>query len=205
MATNRQRAGIGGAIALIIAAVFAVEGGYVNNPADPGGETNHGVTVQVARESGYRGRMRDLTREAAEDIYRRRYIAGPGYEGVVALDRHVAEELVDSGVNAGPGRASRWFQETLNHLNRQGADYPDIAEDGAVGPRTLAAYASLQRVRGAVLACELTIKLLDAKQAQHYMQLGGRNSRFETFMIGWVRTRIDNVGPEACADRRPVE
>lgn len=38
------------------------EGGYVNNPADPGGETNWGVTVAVARASGYTGAMRDMTR-----------------------------------------------------------------------------------------------------------------------------------------------
>ena len=45
-------ASAGAAVLAIVAGVFAVEGGYVNNPADPGGETNHGVTVAVAREHG---------------------------------------------------------------------------------------------------------------------------------------------------------
>ena len=42
-------ASAGAAIIAIVAGVFAVEGGYVNNPDDPGGETNHGVTVASAR------------------------------------------------------------------------------------------------------------------------------------------------------------
>ena len=59
--TNKGKvAGGASAIALIIAAVFAVEGGYVNNPKDPGGATNHGVTEAVARKHDYRGHMKDL-------------------------------------------------------------------------------------------------------------------------------------------------
>ena len=65
---------IGGVAAAIIVAVFAVEGGYVNNPKDPGGATNHGITEQVARQHDYKGDMRDLTREVAESIYYADYI-----------------------------------------------------------------------------------------------------------------------------------
>lgn len=36
------------------------EGGYVNNPNDPGGETMWGVTKAVARQYGYTGSMRQL-------------------------------------------------------------------------------------------------------------------------------------------------
>lgn len=193
-----KKAGLAGVISLIIAAVFAVEGGFVDNPRDPGGATNHGVTEKVARHSGFKGRMQDLTRDEAEEIYATRYIVKPGFDRIAALDPRIAEEVVDTGVNAGPPRAARWFQESLNHLNRQGADFPDVEEDGIVGSGTIDAFEKLRRKRGAVPACQMLVKLLDAKQASHYMRLGGKNSDFETFMPGWIVNRIGNVGPDKC-------
>ena len=42
------------------------EGGYVNDPRDPGGETNHGVTKRVAVANGYTGSMKDLPLDTAK-------------------------------------------------------------------------------------------------------------------------------------------
>lgn len=184
-----------GVAAVIIATVFAVEGGYVNNPKDPGGETNHGITKAVAVNNGYTGPMRDLPKELAASIYYEDYIVKPGYEPFLELSPAVAEELVDSAVNAGPGRASRWLQISLNSLNRGGQDYPDIEVDGRVGPGTVAAYKSLVYRRGPVRACRLMIKMLDANQAQHYLSL----RHLETFMPGWVDNRIGNVNLDMCS------
>jgi lysozyme family protein len=189
-----------GALALI-AAVFAVEGGYVNDPRDPGGETNHGITKAVARQAGYTGPMRELSKEIAAEIYFEDYIEQPGFVAVLEHSLPTAEELVDSGVNAGPGRAARWMQESLNHLNNGGRDYPDIAIDGRIGAGTRSAYAALRRRRGDQLACVLLIRLLDAKQAQHYMDLADRSASFEAFMVGWVRTRVGNVPTSHCPGR----
>jgi lysozyme family protein len=61
------------------------EGGYVNDPSDRGGETNHGVTVAVARAFGYRGAMRDLTKDTALEIYRARYWIQPGFDLIDAI------------------------------------------------------------------------------------------------------------------------
>lgn len=195
--TNKGKvAGGASAIALIIAAVFAVEGGYVNNPKDPGGATNHGVTEAVARKHDYRGHMKDLPKEFAEKIAYRDYIVAPGYEPMLVLAPVVAHELIDTGYNAGPGRSSRWFQVALNSLNREGQDYPDIAVDGNVGPGTINAYKALAKRRGEVKACELTIKLLEGQQAQHYLNL----KHLETFMIGWVDHRLGNVSLEKCGE-----
>ena len=127
-------AGLASAVLAILASVFALEKGYVNDPNDPGGETNHGVTVAVARQHGYQGPMISLPKEMAADIYYKDYIDKPGYLPLIQLSPALGEEVVDSGVNAGPGRSSLWFQKSLNALNRGGRDYPSIEEDGRLGP-----------------------------------------------------------------------
>lgn len=191
--------GFSAAVMAIVAAVVAVEGGYVNHPSDPGGATNYGITERVARQHGYAGNMRDLPREEAERIYAESYIRAPGYEPIVDSSPALGKEIIDTGVNAGSSRASLWFQESLNHFNSRGRLYPDVSEDGQVGPRTIAAWELLKRRRGKKLACELMLKSMDAKQAQHYMRLGRNNSKFEDFMTGWFRTRIWNVPLSECA------
>ena len=188
-------ASAGAAVLAIVAGVFAVEGGYVNNPADPGGETNHGVTVAVAREHGYQGPMRELPKETAQRIYTQDYIERPGFHSVIVLSPALGEKLVDAGVNAGTGRSARWFQQALNHLSRGGADFPLVAVDGQIGAQTLAAYRALEGKRGRVKACELVIKLLDAQQGSHYMRLNQ-----PTFIVGWTDARLQNVPLERCAD-----
>lgn len=189
--------GIGGSVAVIIAAVFALEGGFVNNPKDPGGATNHGVTEKVARNHGYDGPMRDLPKEFAESIYYEDYILKPNFHLVIQISPAVGEKLVDAGVNTGPARPSRWFQTALNSLNKGGQDYPPINVDGKVGPSTVAAFKNLQRVRGEVRACELILKLLDAQQGSYYMSL----THLNTFTVGWVDHRIGNVPLQKCQDQ----
>ena len=186
---------VGAAVLAIAAGVFAVEGGYSNNPADPGGETNHGVTVAVARSHGYSGPMREMPKETAQQIYIGSYVEGPGFHRVVAISPAVGEKLVDAGVNAGTGRSARWFQRALNQLSRGGADFPEVAVDGKIGAQTLAAYQALERKRGRVKACELVLKLLDAQQGAHYMSLNK-----PTFIVGWADKRLGNVPLARCAD-----
>ena len=193
--TGKVWASMGIAVLAIIGAVFSVEKGYVNDPKDPGGATNHGITERVARDNGYEGEMRELPRDVAADIYARDYISKPGFDRVIVMSPAVGEKLVDAGVNAGPGRSARWFQHALNHLGRGGADYPTVTADGRIGPHTLAAYQALERKRGRIKACELTLKLLDAQQASHYMQLNQ-----PTFVVGWVDHRIGNVASARCAE-----
>lgn len=186
---------VGAVVVAIVGATFAIEGGYVNDPKDPGGATNHGITERVARATGYEGDMRALPVEFASDIYARDYIQRPGFDSVIAMSPAVGQKLVDAGVNAGPARSSRWFQTSLNHLSRGGADFQTVTVDGQIGPRTLAAYQALERKRGRVKACELTLKLVDAQQAAHYMQLG-----MPTFLVGWVDRRIGNVPLTRCTE-----
>lgn len=195
MALNKKMIG-GGATAAILAAVFAFEGGYVNDPKDPGGETNHGITVAVARDHGYTGPMKDLPKEKATEIYLEDYITKPGYGELIALSPAVGHKVVDAGVNTGTRQSSLWFQRSMNALSRGGQDFPQINVDGKLGTGSIKAYEALRRVRGNVRACELTIKLMDAQQANHYMSL----TKTPQYIPGWIDHRIGNVPLSKCQE-----
>ena len=186
--------GISAAVLTIIAGVFAVEGGYVNDPDDPGGATNHGITQAVAVKHGYTGTMQELPKEFAENIYYEDYIVAPGFLPIVELQPAVARKLIDAGVNTGTVRPSIWFQEVLNAYANYGQSYPQINVDGKVGPATVNAYKALEKIRGKQKACELVLKGLDAKQTVYYMSL----ERMQKYTVGWVDNRIGNVKLESC-------
>ena len=194
LSTSTKVAGVSSIAGAIIAALFAVEGGYTNHPSDPGGETNYGITKQVAMANGYYGPMRELPKDFAWSIYYTDYIEAPGYAPMEQHSPAVLEELVDTAVNTGTSRSSLWFQKALNSLNRGGKDYPSITTDGKIGSSTIKAYASLEKVRGKVKACEMVIKLVDAQQANHYMSL----TKMSDFTPGWVQHRIGNVDLKKC-------
>lgn len=172
----------------MIDGILAREGGFVDHPSDPGGRTKFGITERVARANGYSGPMRDLSRAQAREIYRREYIEKPGFLAIAEIDPVVAEEVIDSGVNVGQRRAAQWFQQALNVLNRRGRDYPDIADDGAIGPATLAAFRALRRRRAN--ARSLMLKALNGLQYMHYYKLAAGGTKFEDFMVGWLDSRV---------------
>jgi len=180
-------------ITSILAAIFAVEGGYVNDPRDPGGETNMGITKTVAREHGYTGPMRDLPKATAADIYTRTYIDAPGYRPMVEIEPVVAEELVDTAVNMGQSRPSRWFQQSINDLCGD-----KLAVDGKVGPATIAAYIVCQGKLGRVPLCKGMLARLDAKQKAEYDRLVRVNPALKVYYKGWTRNRIGNASPKKC-------
>ena len=189
-----KKTGVSAAVAGIIGAVLLAEAGYVNHPSDPGGETNYGITKQVAVANGYYGPMKSMPKDFAWSVYYDQYLGKPGYDKLLPHSVAVVEELVDTGVNTGISRSSTWFQKALNALNRGGKDYPTIAVDGKVGKQAISAYASLEKKRGRVKACEMVIKLVDAQQAMHYMSL----TKLSDFTPGWVDHRIGNVNLEKC-------
>lgn len=195
----RVWASLGALVVATVAGVVAVEGGFVDDPNDAGGATNHGITEAVAREHGYEGAMQSLPEGMARQIYIDTYIVGPKFDRVLAASPAVGTKVVDAGVNAGPVRASTWLQQSLNDLSRGGRDYGQITVDGAVGPRTLDAYRALERKRGRVKACVLVLKMLDGYQTAHYTRLaqGQANS---SFIVGWMDHRVQNVDPSRCAE-----
>ncbi len=193
-AVKAKAAGGMATIALMIAGVIAVEGGYVNHPADPGGETNMGITKKVAIANGYAGPMRTLPREVAHSIYYGRYIVAPGYEPLVSIDAPVAEELFDTTVNMGAPRPSRWFQLSIN--TQCGTK---LTIDGRVGLGTIAAYRACQAKVGATPLCRGTLDRLDTAQKAEYDRLVRVNPKLKVFHRGWVAHRIGNVDRAKCA------
>lgn len=167
----------------------AAEGGYVNNPADRGGETNHGITVAVARENGFTGDMRDMTSAQATAIRRAKYYVRPGIYLLAPTSERVATEVYDAGVLHGTGTAVMWLQRSLNALNRGGKDYPDIAVDGGAGPGTASALKAYLK-RNGVLAEPRMLKALNVLQGEFCITITERREANETFLNGWLDNRV---------------
>lgn len=115
-----------------LARVLASEGGFVNNPKDPGGMTNLGCTKVVWEEFvGHpvsEADMRALTPDKVAPLYRRKYwdkVSGD------QLPKGLDYAVFDAAINSGPGRAAKWLQQAVGTL-----------QDGAIGPGTLAAVAT---------------------------------------------------------------
>ena len=118
--------------------IVAREGGYVNDPDDPGGATNHGVTIGTMRRLGLDltgdGRVttrdvRRLTRAQATDIFLRHYYERPG---IARLPEILRPSCFDMYVNAG-SNAVKILQRLLRAM-----DEP-VAVDGVIGPLTAGA------------------------------------------------------------------
>lgn len=176
-------------IARLLEALLDKEGGYVDHADDRGGPTNFGITQSVARAAGWTGAMRDLPRDLALAIYRRRYWTAPRFDAVAAIAPGVAAELFDTGVNMGPGVAAGFLQRSLNALNRQGRDWPDIEVDRAIGPATIDALRRFIAVRGSIGEAVL-LKALNALQGARYIELAEGRQPNESFVFGWLSSRV---------------
>lgn len=166
--------------------IIAIEGGYVNDPDDSGGETKYGITEAVARLYGYDGPMIDLPRETAFDIYTDKYWDILKADDLVKLSESIAEEVVDTGVNMGVGRAAVFLQRSLNVLNQQGELYSDIDVDSRIGPATIGALAEYLQQRDE----SAMIKALNCLQGAFYIDLAERREKDETYLYGWLKNRV---------------
>ena len=79
------------------------EGGYINHPSDPGGETNLGVTKKVYQEWGGTKDMKDLTVEDVAPIYKKNYWDRGKCDD---LESGVDWVVFDWAVNSGTGRSA---------------------------------------------------------------------------------------------------
>ena len=139
-------------------AAFAVivgeEGGYARDPADPGGETKFGISQRAYPALD----IATLTLEDAKAIYRRDYWER---HRCGEMPWHWALAMFDAAINQGGG--ARWAQRALS-----------AAEDGAVGPETLALMAK---------APGDDYRAFLALRAEAYARLPA----FGTFGHGWLK------------------
>lgn len=147
------------------------EGGYVNHPKDPGGETNLGVTKRVYEEWGGTKDMKDLTVEDVAPIYEKNYWGRvKGDDLPSGLDLCV----FDFAVNAGPGRAAKYLQRMIG-----------TTVDGGIGPNTLRAVHNYIEEEG----LEAAIDTYQKNRQSYYEKL----STFETFGRGWTRRVVETT------------
>lgn len=173
----------------IIDTIIRREGGYVNDPSDSGGETNFGITVAVARANGYTGAMRDMPRQTAFTIFATEYWDKLNLDQIEARSPMVAEELADTAVNMGIGKAAEFFQRSLNALNDGGAVYPDLKLDLSIGPATVRAFNKFMdnRQQQAVM---IMLRALNSLQGAFYIGLAERRMKDEKFLAGWLLNRV---------------
>ncbi|HHP0484937.1 TPA: glycoside hydrolase family 108 protein [Vibrio harveyi] len=166
------------------------EGGYSNNPKDPGKATMWGWTEENARRLGYKGRMQDLPRSTAFQWYLDKYWIGTGFKRVSELSIPVAIELLDSGVNVGSRRVAKWLQRSLNVLNAEERLYKDLKPDGAIGDKTIGVLQEYLDYRGAN-GVTVMLRCLNSWQGVHYMTLAEKKESYEEFEFGWFLNRVD--------------
>ena len=148
------------------------EGGYVNHPKDPGGETNLGVTKRVydewcVTEDLAPKDMKDLEVDDVAPIYKKNY-----WDRVKGDDLPTGLDLCvfDFGVNAGTGRAAKYLQTLIG-----------TTADGGIGPNTLAKLDEyINEQENGVMD---VIEQYQAERQSYYESL----STFETFGKGWTR------------------
>jgi len=169
--------------------IIEVEGGHSNNSNDSGGDTMYGITEAVAKQYGYQGKMKDLPKSLAKQIYREKYWSPLGLDQVERIAPAIVKELLDTGINQGIGRAIEYLQICLNALNRQGADYPDIQIDGDIGPGTLSALRAFTAKRDAKGQVVL-LRALNCLQGAFYINLSQRRPKDEDFVFGWLLNRV---------------
>jgi len=147
------------------------EGGYVNDPNDPGGETKYGISKRSYSDLD----IKNLTLSQAEDIYETDYWIPTGCPD---LPPRLALVLFDAAVNNGRSRAVRWLQSIVG-----------APDDGIYGPATRAA------VERAVAKDPLDLDLageLHARRLHFMVGLG----HWEHYGMGWSR-RLAKVALQA--------
>ena len=176
--------------------IVSREGGFVNDPDDPGGATNFGVTIHTLRRLGLDldgdgeigvNDVRRLTRAQAIDIFVTHYFDRPG---IGQLPEPLQPTVFDMFVNSG-ANAIRILQRLLNDMK-----FP-VAVDGLLGPQTVKAARAAQDAAPAHLADAYGIarrnyyfRLADRRPASRkyaHTRAGGKG--------GWIRRAEAFIAP----------
>ncbi|CUH62622.1 putative Peptidoglycan domain protein [Thalassovita gelatinovora] len=180
----------------IAEAIIAREGGYVNDPDDPGGATNHGVTLHTLRRLGLdldhdgdidAGDVHRLSRAKAQDIFLTNYFKRPKIDHLPEL---LQASVFDMYVNAG-ANAVKILQRLLRQMGHE------VTVDGMIGPQTAGAARMAAQAAPAFLADAYGVarrnyyfRLADGRPASRKYartRSGGKG--------GWIKRAEDFISP----------
>ena len=164
-----------------VALVLHHEGGYVDDPDDPGGETNYGISRLIIREAKLThaqlgldnlepGALNGLTVDVARQVYRREFWDGYPYGDL--RDQRVASKIFDAAVNMGSANAHRCAQKAAVDL---GATIGNI--DGMLGPVTVAGINDCDG--------DAYLVALSAELRGYYERLLAARPELEKFRLNW--------------------
>jgi len=172
------------------------EGGYVNDPDDPGGATNHGVTIHTMRRLGLdldgdgKVTTKDVKRLSlaqAADIFESEYFRKPRIDQLPAA---LQASVYDMSVNAG-GQAVKILQRLLRDMGH------NLAIDGAIGPHTIAAS-----VKAAQSDTNLLVDAYGIERRNYYYRLGDQRPSLRKFARrrdggkgGWITRAEEFISP----------
>jgi len=183
-------------VAEIAKEIIAREGGYVNDPDDPGGATNFGVTIHTMRRLGLDltgdgaitpADVKRLSRRQAEDIFIEHYFTRPGID---ALPEALQASVFDMYVNAG-ANAVKILQRLLRDMGQ------DVSVDGVIGPQTIAAATAAARSAPGHLADAYGIA-----RRNYYFRIADRRPASRKFARtraggkgGWIKRAEEFISP----------
>ena len=172
------------------------EGGYVNDPDDPGGATNFGVTIGTMKSLGLDlnkdGRVdaadvRALTRAQAEQICVEHYFRKPR---LPELPKAVQPSVFDMYVNAGTN-AVKILQRLLRDMGEA------VSVDGAIGPQTIAAA-----TRAAAKAPDHIVDAYGIARRNYYFGIADQRPASRKYARtkaggkgGWIRRAEEFISP----------
>lgn len=150
--------------------VLAHEGGWADDPDDPGGATNFGITMATAQRYGIQTKeaLSAITPSQVEHIYRTGYWH---FDGV--RDQRVAGKIFDICVNMGVGAGTKLVQEALNTLGA------GLKADGRWGPITEASVNAVMADRMLAILCY--------RSAEKYKAIVDAHPSSGKFLRGWLR------------------
>ena len=151
--------------------ILLVEGSYSNDKNDKGGETKYGITKERARECGYKGSMKDLTKAIAQKIYEEKYYKARKLDQV--KNDKVALSIFDFLVNAGRYGIKK-AQEAVNKVYGKNV----VSMDGAIGTQTLKYLNEVNPDKFLVAYHSL--------QREYYKYLAKRDATQNDFLTGWL-------------------
>ncbi len=169
--------------------LLGIEGDESNDPTDMGGHTKWGVTEKSARAWGYEGSMSDFTQALSKQFYWEVHWKPLRLSEIAQISKELTEELFEAGVNCGTPRVATWLQKSLNLLNRNKQDYPDMAVDSNIGPVTINAISAFLLKRG-MKGKKVLITAMNVWQGHHYMTFATENPEQEKFVYGWFEHRV---------------